>query len=61
MVRKRLVRRQENSIILAILALLLIVGLFLVFASSAQGEIPFDGMYLEYEVTAGSHQGVQIL
>jgi len=59
-VRKGLIRRQESSIILAILALLLTVGLFLVFASSAQEEIPFDGMYLEYEVTVGSDQGVQI-
>ncbi|MCK4320890.1 hypothetical protein KAW11_04660, partial [Candidatus Bathyarchaeota archaeon] len=60
MVRKVLVRKQENSIILAILAVLLIAGLFLVFASSAQEEIPFDGMYLEYKVTVGSHRGVQI-
>jgi len=59
-VKKRLVGRQESSIILAILALLLTGGLFLVFASSAQEEIRFDGMYLEYEVTVGSDQGVQI-
>lgn len=54
-----MVRKQENSIILAILALSLTVSL-LVFASSAQEKIPFDGMYLEYKVTVGSHQRVQI-